>query len=86
MNFQVLVAATALLKDTAIIEYQGKYLLASQWNSQQTIHGQKYIPFTLQYRMRKEGLSICVDARTYGNDARFARRSCNPNTQVCDLI
>jgi hypothetical protein len=26
--------------------------------------------------------NICVDARTFGNDARFIRRSCEPNSSV----
>ena len=25
---------------------------------------------------------MCVDARTYGNDARFTRHSCTPNAEV----
>ena len=79
---KILVAATRLAQNTAIIEYQGKYLLASQWNNQQLALSNKYIPFTLQYRMPKEGLAVCVDARTYGNDARFTRRSCKPNAEV----
>lgn len=30
-------------------------------------------------------LELCVDARTQGNDARFARRSCTPNSEVSIL-
>lgn len=29
---------------------------------------------------------MCVDARTYGNDARFVRRSCQPNAEVRHCI
>lgn len=25
---------------------------------------------------------MCVDARTFGNEARFIRRSCTPNAEV----
>uniref|UniRef100_A0A8C3SUX1 SET domain containing 5 n=1 Tax=Chelydra serpentina TaxID=8475 RepID=A0A8C3SUX1_CHESE len=32
------------------------------------------------------GLGICVDARTFGNDARFIRRSCTPNAEVRHVI
>ena len=27
-------------------------------------------------------VEMCVDARTFGNDARFIRRSCTPNAVV----
>lgn len=81
--FQILVAATNLAANTAITEFQGKYLLASQWQAQQPLGpAQPYLPYVLQYHMPKEGLSVCVDARTYGNDARFTRRSCTPNAEV----
>ncbi|XP_068231023.1 microtubule-associated protein futsch isoform X4 [Palaemon carinicauda] len=83
---KILVAATRLTVNTAIAEYQGKYLLASQWNAQQSISGQVYFPYVLQYHMPKEGLSVCVDARTYGNDARFTRRSCKPNAEVRHVV
>ncbi|PNJ67956.1 SETD5 isoform 8, partial [Pongo abelii] len=29
---------------------------------------------------------MCVDARTFGNDARFIRRSCTPNAEVRHMI
>lgn len=80
--FQILVAATRLSPNTAITEFQGKYLLASQWNAQQPVSSQPYMPYVLQYHMPKEGLTVCVDARTYGNDARFTRHSCTPNAEV----
>lgn len=39
-------------------------------------------PFLFFYRLPKEGSEVCVDTRTYGNDARFVRRSCSPNAEV----
>ncbi|XP_045620704.2 uncharacterized protein upSET isoform X1 [Procambarus clarkii] len=83
---KILVAATRLSINTAITEFQGKYLLASQWNAQQPVLGQPYLPYVLQYHMPKEGLTVCVDARTYGNDARFTRRSCQPNAEVRHVV
>ncbi|XP_042225569.1 uncharacterized protein LOC121868730 isoform X3 [Homarus americanus] len=83
---KILVAATRLCINTAITEFQGKYLLASQWNAQQPVSGQPYLPYVLQYHMPKEGLTVCVDARTYGNDARFTRRSCTPNAEVRHVV
>lgn len=32
------------------------------------------------------GVEMCVDARTFGNDARFIRRSCTPNAEVNSLF
>lgn len=83
---KILVAATRLTVNTAITEFQGKYLLASQWNAQQPVMGQQYLPYVLQYHMPKEGLTVCVDARTYGNDARFTRRSCRPNAEIRHVV
>lgn len=34
------------------------------------------------YYSELDHLQLCVDARTHGNDARFARRSCSPNSVV----
>ena len=34
------------------------------------------------YYSELDHLKLCVDARTQGNDARFARRSCSPNSEV----
>ena len=28
-------------------------------------------------------LDLVIDASDYGNDARFIRRSCQPNAEVC---
>lgn len=38
-------------------------------------------PFVLFYSKFNE-VEMCVDARTFGNDARFIRRSCTPNAEV----
>lgn len=38
-------------------------------------------PFVLFYS-KFNGVEMCVDARTFGNDARFIRRSCTPNAEV----
>ena len=40
-------------------------------------------PFVLFYSKFNE-VEMCVDARTFGNDARFIRRSCTPNAEVND--
>lgn len=38
-------------------------------------------PFVLFYSKFND-VEMCVDARTFGNDARFLRRSCTPNAEV----
>ena len=38
-------------------------------------------PFILTYSKFSK-ISICIDASIYGNEARFVRRSCNPNAEV----
>lgn len=43
-------------------------------------------PFIFFYRLPKDGTEVCVDTRTYGNDARFIRRSCKPNAEVSIII
>lgn len=40
-------------------------------------------PFVLFYS-KFDGLEMCVDARSFGNEARFIRRSCTPNAEVSD--
>lgn len=46
-------------------------------------------PFVLFYSKFND-VEMCVDARTFGNDARFIRRSCTPNAEVsilcCSLL
>ncbi|KAK2571082.1 Inactive histone-lysine N-methyltransferase 2E [Acropora cervicornis] len=41
----------------------------------------KCSPYVFYYS-EMDHLQLCVDARTHGNDARFARRSCSPNSVV----
>lgn len=42
-------------------------------------------PFVLFYS-KFDGLEMCVDARSFGNEARFIRRSCTPNAEVHGYI
>lgn len=41
-------------------------------------------PFVLFYD-QWDGLEICVDASSFGNEARFVQRSCVPNAEVCTM-
>ncbi|KAM9482594.1 histone-lysine N-methyltransferase SETD5 isoform 3-T3 [Clarias gariepinus] len=81
---KILRAARDLEPDTLIIEYRGKVMLKQQFE----VNGQffkKPYPFVLFYSKFNE-VEMCVDARTFGNDARFIRRSCTPNAEVRHMI
>ncbi|XP_049589036.1 histone-lysine N-methyltransferase SETD5 isoform X2 [Syngnathus scovelli] len=81
---KILRAAKNLDPDVLIIEYRGKVMLKQQFE----VNGQfftKPYPFVLFYS-KFNGVEMCVDARTFGNDARFIRRSCTPNAEVRHVI
>ncbi|CAL8379154.1 unnamed protein product [Boreogadus saida] len=65
---------------TLIIEYRGKVMLKQQFEVNGHFFKKPY-PFVLFYS-KFDQVDMCVDARTFGNDARFIRRSCTPNAEV----
>ncbi|XP_078275813.1 inactive histone-lysine N-methyltransferase 2E isoform X5 [Rhinoraja longicauda] len=79
-NKKILKATKDLLPDTFIIEYRGKFMLREQFEANGHFFKRPY-PFVLFYSNFR-GLEMCVDARTFGNEARFVRRSCIPNSEV----
>ncbi|XP_069062229.1 histone-lysine N-methyltransferase SETD5 isoform X3 [Pleurodeles waltl] len=81
---KILRAARDLALDSLIIEYKGKVMLRQQFEVNGHFFKKPY-PFVLFYS-KFGGLEMCVDARTFGNDARFIRRSCSPNAEVRHLI
>ncbi|XP_078517988.1 histone-lysine N-methyltransferase SETD5 isoform X4 [Lissotriton helveticus] len=81
---KILRAARDLALDALIIEYKGKVMLRQQFEVNGHFFKKPY-PFVLFYS-KFGGLEMCVDARTFGNDARFIRRSCTPNAEVRHLI
>uniref|UniRef100_A0A3P9QB09 SET domain containing 5 n=1 Tax=Poecilia reticulata TaxID=8081 RepID=A0A3P9QB09_POERE len=80
---KILRAARNLEADTLIIEYRGKVMLRQQFEVNG--HFFKPYPFVLFYSKFND-VEMCVDARTFGNDARFIRRSCTPNAEVRHMI
>ncbi|XP_059488257.1 inactive histone-lysine N-methyltransferase 2E [Neocloeon triangulifer] len=80
---KVLLAAATLQANQPIMEVRGKFMLAAQHSVKKA---QLASPYLLFYQLPKENTEICVDARTYGNDARFVRRSCCPNAEVKHCI
>uniref|UniRef100_A0A8C4TK17 SET domain containing 5 n=1 Tax=Erpetoichthys calabaricus TaxID=27687 RepID=A0A8C4TK17_ERPCA len=81
---KILRAARDLIVDTLIIEYRGKVMLRQQFEVNGHFFKKPY-PFVLFYSKFNE-VDMCVDARTFGNDARFIRRSCTPNAEVRHMI
>ncbi|XP_064631846.1 inactive histone-lysine N-methyltransferase 2E-like isoform X2 [Lineus longissimus] len=73
-------AAEDLTLNQAVVEYRGMFMLRQQFDKEK-FFWQKGMPFVLFYG-KLDGLDICVDASTFGNEARFVRRSCTPNAEV----
>ncbi|XP_031794577.1 inactive histone-lysine N-methyltransferase 2E isoform X2 [Sarcophilus harrisii] len=83
-NKKILKSAKDLPPDALIIEYRGKFMLREQFEANGYFFKRPY-PFVLFYS-KFHGLEMCVDARTFGNEARFIRRSCTPNAEVRHVI
>ncbi|XP_038054286.1 inactive histone-lysine N-methyltransferase 2E-like isoform X2 [Patiria miniata] len=73
-------ASENLRSNDCIVEYWGKVMLKEQLEGDKTFFKRHY-PFVLFYS-KFNNVDICVDARNYGNVARFVRRSCSPNAEV----
>ncbi|XP_076180605.1 SET domain-containing protein upSET isoform X2 [Ptiloglossa arizonensis] len=88
-NVRFLVATMYLPPNTPVVELRGKYMLSTQHrpsHPQGRQHTQRPGPFVFFYRLPRDGTEVCVDTRTYGNDARFVRRCCKPNAEVKHCI
>ncbi|KAH1009288.1 hypothetical protein HUJ04_001663 [Dendroctonus ponderosae] len=90
-EIKYLVSTAQLSPNTPVIELRGKYMLSTQHrNSGGSLttrqHTQKPGPFLFFYRLHKDNTEVCVDTRTYGNSARFIRRSCRPNAELRHCI
>ncbi|XP_038132587.1 histone-lysine N-methyltransferase SETD5 isoform X1 [Cyprinodon tularosa] len=81
---KILRAARNLEPDMLIIEYRGKVMLRQQFEINGHFFKKPY-PFVLFYSKFND-VDMCVDARTFGNNARFIRRSCTPNAEVRHMI
>lgn len=90
-EIKYLVSTVNLPPNTPVIELRGKYMLSTQHrNSGGSLttrqHSQRPGPFLFFYRLHKDNTEVCVDTRTYGNAARFIRRSCRPNAELRHCI
>ncbi|XP_059153755.1 mucin-4-like isoform X2 [Physella acuta] len=65
-----------------VIEYKGRVMLRHDYDKEYAFVNsfKKLQPFVLFYS--KLDVDLCVDARIFGNEARFIRRSCSPNAEV----
>ncbi|XP_078678838.1 inactive histone-lysine N-methyltransferase 2E-like isoform X5 [Branchiostoma floridae x Branchiostoma belcheri] len=64
-----------------ILEYRGKVMTRQEF---QDPFFKRPHPHVLFYPVN--GLEICVDARSFGNAARYIRRSCTPNAEVRHVL
>jgi histone-lysine N-methyltransferase MLL5 len=83
-NKKGLEASEDLISSQILIEYKGKVMLREQYDKENMFFKRVH-PFVLFYS-GFEGLDICIDANTYGNDARYVRRSCTPNAEVQHVV
>ncbi|XP_075526873.1 uncharacterized protein LOC142558600 isoform X7 [Dermacentor variabilis] len=66
-----------------LLEVRGKFLSASQFRLQNPVFQKRLYPCVLFYKGWADNEDgVCVDARVYGNEARFVRRSCRPSARV----
>ncbi|XP_031630526.1 inactive histone-lysine N-methyltransferase 2E isoform X2 [Contarinia nasturtii] len=91
---KILISTREIAPNNPVIEIRGKYMLSTQFKPQQqtnsptSTNGTRNFskmqpgPFLFFYRLPNDGPEICVDTRTYGNEARFVRRSCRPNAEI----
>jgi histone-lysine N-methyltransferase MLL5 len=74
-------------EDEMIMEYKGfittrqDVMVELNITSIKLLWQSKPSPFIYQYD-KMSNLNICIDARHYGNFARFIRRSCSPNAEL----
>lgn len=80
----MLVSSSVLMNNQPIIEVRGKFTWTGSLAYKDPIPN-RTDPYVFFYVVRFStdcDIEVCVDCRTYGNDARFVRRSCKPNSEV----
>ena len=74
-----MLATTDMPMGNIVLEYKGLYLTKRKFEELNPILKES-CPYVAFYN--DNIVQIVIDARTYGNDARFVRRSCTPNAEV----
>lgn len=80
-----LVANQPIQKDRFIIEYVGHVSHKDQYKAD-PINQYRIHPVPKSSVLFHPTLPLVVDGRLVGNDARFMRRSCNPNCRVATVV
>ncbi|XP_061178866.1 inactive histone-lysine N-methyltransferase 2E-like isoform X2 [Saccostrea echinata] len=78
-NRKGLEATETIGEGEPVIEYIGQVMYRDQFNKDNFY--KRLNPFVLFYS-NYDGMDICIDATSYGNIARFIRRSCKANAEV----
>ncbi|XP_065912413.1 uncharacterized protein [Dysidea avara] len=85
-----IVTHTSLSMYELVMEYKGKFTLRNVVTAELGITGKflwKSRPCPYVYCYEKiPGIDLCIDARQYGNLARFMRRSCTPNSELKHIL
>ncbi|KAL8575489.1 hypothetical protein ACOMHN_013040 [Nucella lapillus] len=76
-------ATQMIVPGKAVIEFKGKVMLRQHYLPDLSLNQSP--PYVLYYS-KFEGLDLCIDASAFGGDARFIRRSCMPNAEMCHII
>ncbi|XP_050531789.1 uncharacterized protein LOC126900251 [Daktulosphaira vitifoliae] len=83
-GIKMLVSSSVLTNNQPIIEVRGKFTWTGSLAYKDPIPN-RTDPYVFFYLVRFSSdcdIEVCVDCRTYGNDARFVRRSCKPNAEL----
>lgn len=83
-NRKGLLASCNIPCDSFILEYKGILMSLKKFGEINPIFKQS-CPYIVKYS-KIEHLQLIIDARSYGNDARFIRRSCTPNADVSIIM
>ncbi|CAG8466213.1 10556_t:CDS:10 [Ambispora gerdemannii] len=68
-----------------LFEFKGQVCLKSAYKSDGA-NQYSLLGITKPFVLFHPTLDLCVDARVYGNDARFIRRSCRPNAEARSIF
>ncbi|XP_050436390.1 uncharacterized protein LOC126843108 isoform X2 [Adelges cooleyi] len=86
-GIKMLVSSSVLTNNQPIIEVRGKFTWTG--SAYKDLIPNRTDPYVFFYTVRFSAecdIEVCVDCRTYGNDARFVRRSCKPNAELKHYI
>ncbi|ESP01121.1 hypothetical protein LOTGIDRAFT_139900, partial [Lottia gigantea] len=80
----IIEAKEPILPGLAVLEYKGIVLLRQHYVDTNLFFKIAH-PHVLFYS-KFEDIDLCIDSSSYGNKARYIRRSCSPNAEVRHLV